>query len=150
LWSGTLLQMKYYHQMEIEKKAHKAEANRVRAEQQATIVEMTWAETARTNEELFDQALAGAIADQDLAEGVRKNNEALEKELKELKLGVQDDDEDDREVGDKVAGKRKATDANVDIMDVDTMPATEDNSLPARKREVKRKRVEFVEQMGTR
>jgi hypothetical protein len=109
-WSGALLQMKYYREMEMEKEACEAEANRVRAEQQATIIEMTRAETARANKELFDQALAGAITDLDLAEGVRKNNEALDKELKELKSGVQDDEEDEHEVGDKAAGKGKATD----------------------------------------
>jgi hypothetical protein len=84
-----------------------------------------------------------------LAEGIRKNNEALEKDLKELKLGVQDDNEDEREVEDKAAGKRKAMDANMDVMDVDATPATEANTPPARKREAKCKHVEFVEQKGT-
>jgi hypothetical protein len=72
------------------KRSHEAEANRKRVEQEASIIEMTWVETAHANKELFDKALTGAITDQDLAEGIRKNNEALEKDLKELKLGVQD------------------------------------------------------------
>jgi hypothetical protein len=147
-WSGTLLQMKYYHEMEMEKEAHEAEANRKRAEQQATIIEMMRAETAHANKELFDQALAGTIMDLDLAEGVRKNNEALEKELKELKLGVQDDEEDEREVGDKAAGKGKATDASADVMDVDATPATEKDTPPVRKQEAKCKRVEFIAETG--
>jgi hypothetical protein len=149
-WSGALLQVRYYREMEMEKEAREVEANRERAEQQASIIEMTRVETARANKELFDQALAGDITDQELAEGIRKNNEVLEKDLKELKSGVQDDDEDEREVEDKAAGKRKATDANVDVMDVDAMPATEADTPPARKREAKHKHVEFVEQMGTR
>jgi hypothetical protein len=147
-WSGTLLQMKYYREMEIEKEAREAEANHVRAEQQATIIEMTWAEMARTNKELFDQALAGAITDKDLAEGVRKNNEVLEKELKELKSGVQDDDEDKRKVGDKAAGQRKATDASTDVMDVDATPVMKKDTPPIRKQEAKRKWVEFVAETG--
>jgi hypothetical protein len=142
--------MKYYHEMVMEKEACEAEANRERAEQQASIIEMMWAETAHANKELFDQALAGAITDQELAEGVRKNNEVLEKDLKKLKLGVQDDDKDKDEVEDKAAGKRKATDVNADVMDMDAMPATEDDILPARKREGKHKHIEFMEQMGTR
>jgi hypothetical protein len=147
-WSGTLLQMKYFREMEMEKEAREAEANRKRAEQQATIIEMTRAETARANKELFDQALAGTITDLDLAEGVRKNNEALDKELKELKSGVQDDEEDEREVGDKAAGKRKANDASADVMDVDATPATEKDTPPVRKQEAKRKRVDFVAETG--
>jgi hypothetical protein len=60
-WSGALLHVRYYCKMEMEKEAHEAEANRERAEQQASIIEMTRAETAHVNKELFNQALQALL-----------------------------------------------------------------------------------------
>jgi hypothetical protein len=77
-------------------------------------------------EKRVDAELARAM--QELVSGVEAGGKAA--------AGVQDDEEDEREVGDKAASKRKANDASADVMEVDATPATEDDIPPARKREV--------------